>query len=83
MRLKIHVKGGAMMSPARCRKWGLVYQGQGIFLHPFLSGLYTLLKQKDEKENLASECTGVAGKFIGVSIIPLTFSNKLPASKNG
>ena len=27
------------------------------------------------------ECTGVSGKFIGGSIIPLTFSNKLPASK--
>ena len=70
------------MSAARCRRWVSSSSGPGdVFPSISFRVLHTFETEKDEKENLVKECTGVAGKFIGGSIIPLTFSNKLPASK--
>nr|XP_046163482.1 phosphomannomutase 1-like isoform X4 [Oncorhynchus gorbuscha] len=53
----------------------------GLIKLPKKRALHTFETEKDEKENLVKECTGVSGKSIGGSIIPLTFRNKLPASR--
>ena len=71
-----------MMSAAGVGSRGLVSSGTGdSVLSIYFRALHTSETEKDEKETLVKECTGVSDTFIGGSIISLTFSKELLASK--